>query len=209
MDVDTQRDFFLADGHACIRNHRRVLSNIRRMMAWARRNHIEVISTCEVHSNSNGTHNDDDIFCVDGTFGVEKISYTLLPDRACFTADGNSELPGDVLRRYKQVILDKRCENPFEEPRIERLLSEVNAAEFVVIGATAERAVAATVLGLLQRNKRVTVVTDAIGAHNTEEAKIAIRKMCAKGAKLIETKKLAGASHLQRVNACQCRMCAN
>ena len=136
-------------------------------------------------------------YCIDGTEGQKKIRYTLLENRINFPADGSTDLPRDMLRRYRQVILHKRCVDPFEEPRIDRLLSEVRANEFILVGASIEGAVMATALGLLQRGKRVSVVVDAVGSHNKREARLALRKMEAKGAKLIETKRLAGTSHLR------------
>ncbi len=54
VDVDTQKDFFLADGSACVRNHRRILANIRRLMAWARLYDVHIISTAQIHRNGNG-----------------------------------------------------------------------------------------------------------------------------------------------------------
>ena len=207
IDVDTQRDFFLASGKACIRNHRRILERVRRVMAWARSNSIPVISTCEVYANNGNGNGDGECYCVDGTDGQRKIRYTLLSNRVSFPADGNMDLPGDLLQRYKQIILHKRCADPFDEPRIERLLSEVRAEEFILIGSVTEKAVQATVLGLLQRGKKVSVVVDALGLHNKKDAKLALRKMEAKGAKLIEAKKLAGISHLRRVGVCDCDAC--
>jgi nicotinamidase-related amidase len=205
IDVNTQRDFLLAKGKACIRNHRRVLVHIRRVMAWARSRNIPIISTCDVHPNNN--NNEVHSHCVDGTEGQRKIHYTLLKNRTTFAADGNTDLPRDMLRRYKQIILHKRCVDPFDEPRIDRLLSEVRASEFVIIGACAEDTVKATVLGLLQRGKKVTVVVDAVGTHDKKNAQMSLRKMEAKGAKLIETKALAGSSHLRLVGVCDCESC--
>jgi nicotinamidase-related amidase len=173
-------------------------------MAWARRENIPVISTCEVHSNNNGgTIN----YCIDGTDGQKKIRYTLLSNRASFPADGSTDLAEDILRRHRQIILHKRSTDPFDEPRIERLLSEVRANEFILMGASTEGAVMATALGLLHRGKKVTVLVDAIGSHNKKEAHLAIRKMKAKGAKLLETKNLAGTSHLRHVGVCGCESC--
>ncbi len=204
VDVDTQRDFLLAGGKACIRNHRRVLAHIRRVMAWARVHHIPVISTAEVYpSNGNGNGHP----CIDGTNGQKKVAYTLVSNRVSFAADGNTDLPNDMLRIHNQVILHKRCRDPFAEPRIERLLSELRASEFVLIGATAEGAVLSTALGLLQRDKPVTIVTDAVGVWNRSDADMAFRKIEAKGAKLIETRRLAGQSHLQQVRTCDCDSC--
>jgi len=204
VDINTQKDFLLAEGKACIRNHRRVLAHIRRVMAWARCRNIPVISTAEVYSNSNGGAID---YCIDGTEGQKKIRYTLLSSHISFPADGSTDLPRDMLRQYRQVILHKRCVDPFDEPRIDRLLSEVRANEFILIGACVDGAVMATALGLLQRGKRVSVVVDAVGSHSKREAKLAFRKMEAKGARLIETKRLAGTSHLRHVGICNCRSC--
>ena len=65
IDIDTQRDFLLGSGRASIMNHKQVLANIRRMMAWARHGGIRIISTCEVHRNHNGCSALD--YCIDGT----------------------------------------------------------------------------------------------------------------------------------------------
>ena len=205
VDINTQRDFFLAGGNACIRNRRRVLACIRRMMAWARSRSIPIISTCEVYPNNNG---DNAVgYCIDGTDGQKKIRYTLLSNRTSFVADGSTDLPADLLRRYRQIILHKRCVDPFDEPRIERLLTEVRADEFILIGASAEGAVKATALGLLQRGKRVSVVVDAVGSRDKREAKLALRKMEAKGARLIKTKRFAGTSHLRHVGEAKSESC--
>jgi nicotinamidase-related amidase len=207
VDIDTQRDFLLASGKACIGNHRRVLSHIRRVMAWARFRNVPIISTAEVNPNHNGNGNGDNGYCIDGTDGQKKIRYTLFNNRVSYAADGNTDLSRDMLRRYKQIILHKRCVDPFNEPRIDRLLSEVRANEFIIIGISLEGAVAAAALGLLQRGKQVTVVIDAVGSHNKREAKLALRKMETKGAKVIETRKLAGVSHLKHIGICDCESC--
>jgi nicotinamidase-related amidase len=197
IDINTQKDFFSERGNTCIRNRRRVLANVRRVIAWARHNGIRVISTCEVYPNHNGASEGG--YCIDGTEGQKKIRYTVLNNRANFPADNNTDLPADLLRQYRQVVLHKRCVDPFDEPRIERLLSEVRADNFVIIGASVEGSVKATALGLLQRGKKVSVVTDAVGLLNKREAKMAFRKMKAKGARLIETKNIAGVSHLKGI----------
>ncbi len=194
VDIDTQRDFLLAGGNACIRNHTEVLANIRRVMAWARRENIPIISTAEVYRNNNSDE-DTSGYCIDGTDGQKKIQCTLLSNRVSFPADSKNTLPADLLQAHRQVILHKRCIDRFDEPRIERLLSEVQAGEFILIGAGTEDAVKATALGLLQRGKNVRVVVDALGSHNRREAKLALRKMKTKGANLIVTKSLAGVSH--------------
>jgi len=205
VDINTQRDFMLAGGKACIRNHRRILTHIRRLMAWSRYNNLSIISIAQVYPDTSTDF--ETRCCIDGTDGQKKIRYTLLSERISFPADGSTDFPRDILRRYRQIILHKRSIDPFQEPRIDRLLSEVRANEFMLFGATAEGAVMSAALGLLQREKKVAVVVDAVGSHNTKEARLAIRKMEAKGARLIETKKLVGDSHLRHIGICGCKMC--
>lgn len=197
IDVNTQVDFFLDDGKNCIGNRRRVLGNIRRVIALARARHIPVISICEVYPNNNGGSTVG--YCLDGTEGQKKICYTLLNNRASFAADNNTDLPIDILHRYRQIVLNSRGVDPFTEPRIDRLLSELRASEFLVIGASMEGAVEATALGLLQRGKNVSVVVDAVGSIDKQKARHTLRKIGAKGARLVETRRLAGKSHLRFV----------
>lgn len=203
IDVDTQKDLFLADGKACIRNHRRVLANIRRVMAWTRRDRVRVIST--VRADVENGH--DYHYCLPGTEGIDKIPYTIRNRNILFDSSDSTDLPREMLREYDQIIICKRKEDPFVEPRIERLLTEASASEFIVIGGPAESAVLYTVLGLLTRKKNVTVLLDTLGSHEKSAAEIAIRKMQAKGAKLSDSKALLGNSRLRLIHACQCERC--
>lgn len=203
IDVDTQKDFFLADGKACVRNHRRVLANIRRVMAWSRRDQIRIISTIQCH-NPNG--HDGDV-CLSGTPGVCKVPYTLRNRRFTFESGDSTDFSRDLLQKNDQLILCKRTIDPFEEPRAERILTEAKASEFIVIGGAAETSVLYTVLGLLTRGKNVTVLSDAVGSREISAAEIAIRKMKAKGAKITESKSLLGSSRLRLVNTCTCDRC--
>ena len=202
VDVNTQKDFLLAAGKVCIRNHRRVLSHIRRIMAWARRKHIPIISVSDVYPADNGAS-----YCIDGTEGQKKVRYTVIHNHISFPADAHADIPGGILNQHRQVILHKRCVDPFDEPRIERLLTEARGSEFIIIGTNTEGAVMATALGLLQLGKKVCVVIDAVGSQNSRVAELALRKMRAKGARLAETKNIAGISHLHLVGACGCKRC--
>lgn len=201
VDVDTQKDFFLDEGRACIRNHRRVLANIRRVAAWARVRNVRMISTAQISFGGNGG------YCLDGTDGQKKVSYTLRNRHKVFAADGCTDMPRDIFAHYDQIILNKRCSNPFNEPRADRVFSELKVDEFIVIGAVTEDAVKSTVLGLLARRKHVTLLTDSIGSHNKEAAEVAIRQMEAKGAKLTDSKTVMGPSCLRIVGACDCDRC--
>lgn len=202
VDIDTQQDFFLANGAATVRNHRRVLGNIRRIVAWARVKNLRMISTAQVY------HPHDHVgYCLEGTDGQKKLRYTIRNKYKRFAADGCTDLPREILLHNDQVILNKRGPNPFDEPRADRMLSELRADEFVLFGALTEGAIKDTALGLLARRKHVVVVTDAVGSHNKEAAEVALRQMAAKGAKLTDTKAICGTSCLKIVGACSCDRC--
>ncbi len=67
------------------------------------------------------------------------------------------------------------------------------------MGIDAENAVLSTALGLLQRGRKVRVIIDALGCLDKGQGHLAIRKMAAKGAKVSQTRELAGISHLKFV----------
>lgn len=198
IDVDTQRDFFRDSGLACVYDHKSVLTNIRKVMTWGRLRNIPVISTVPTYDISHPFRHS----YLAETDGQEKLSYTLRNKRISFDAMDCTDLPLGILDSYDQVILHKRCFDPFEEPRADRMFTELQAYECILIGAVMEDAVKATVLGLLARQKNVTILVDAIGLWNKSEARVALRYMWAKGAKLIDTKHLLTSWRPPLVRAC-------
>ncbi|MFX0206903.1 MAG: cysteine hydrolase family protein [Candidatus Hodarchaeota archaeon] len=183
VDIDTQKCFFSGKGKSQACNNRTVLANIRRVMAWTRSKQIYVVSTKQVpvyYSNFRGG----------STNNLSKITYTLCNRRIQLDATDCTDLPIGILKRYDQVILCKRCVDPFEEPRVDRMLTELEVEEFILIGTLVESAVKATALGLLARRKNVKVLIDATSFVNKAAANIALKQIKAKGAKLIETQEL-------------------
>ncbi len=183
VDVDTQKHFFLHNGPMCVRDHQSVLVNIQKIMAWAHSMHLHIVSTVQVCTSNT-------IYCnsyAAGGFSMRKLKCTLCSRRIRFDAVDCTDVPRGVLKRYDQVILHKRSFDPFEEPRADRVLTELTADEFILVGAPAEGAVKATALGLLARGKNVTVAVDATGGLNGAAAKDALRRIRAKGARLVTT----------------------
>ena len=205
IDIDTQRDLFVANGAASVYNHRKILANIHRVIAAARHNHIPTISTAQVYNPDYHSPG----YCLAGTRGLKKLKYTVRDNCVCYPASDSTDLPRDLLDRYNQVVFCKRCEDPFEEPRLDRMLTGLKADEFYLIGATAEGSVKATAMGLLNRGKKVTVLTDVVGTRNRPAAIRAFREMKAKGAILSSARELLGPSALKIIHACPCKHCRN
>lgn len=192
LDIDTQYD--LVDQPS--QNISVILANSRRLIAWARVRKIPVISTALSRQRP-----ENNVFppgaptdCIDGTPGQKKIRFTLLPRHIVFPAENRLDLPAELLSEFQQIIFEKRSKDPFAEPRIDRLITELRTDAFVVFGMGIETAVKATVLGLLSRKKKVLLVRDAVNGCPTRQADLALRQMEAKGAKLVNTVGITGKS---------------
>lgn len=199
VDIDTQRCFF-QNTKPCDLKDIGVLANIRRVMAWARLKNIFVVSTKKVpvcYRDSQDTNINE----------VNKIRWTLRNKRIYLDAIDYSYIPFDILDVCDQVVLCKRSIDPFEEPRVDRILTELQASEFILIGSFAEGAIQATALGLLARRKKVKVLTDAINTENKKSAKVAQQYMLALGAKLITTRQFIESS-LRHEKEHLCRSCS-
>lgn len=199
VDVDTQKHFFLDNSPVCVQDHLCVLANIRRVMAWVRMRHIHMVSTVQIFPRNVIYHNSN----IAGGLSLKKINCTFHNKHISFDATDYADLPGRILEQYDQIILHKRCFDPFEEPRADRILTESEADEFILIGAPTEGAVRATALGLLHRQKKVTVLVNATGSLNVASGKVALRHMRAKGARLTDTKAFLGYSSLHLARACR------
>ena len=193
VDVDTQRHFFKNSGMVCVQNHRRVLANILRVVNWARLKHIRMISTVQIFPDKYPYSN---TFIAD-IEGQRKIGYTFRKRYASFDAEDNTDLLPGILDQYDQVIFHKRCFDPFREPRADRMLSEVEADEFILIGALTEGAVKATALGLLSRHKNVTVLVDATGSYDMTIGQVTLRLLLERGGKLTDTRTFLDSACLQ------------
>jgi nicotinamidase-related amidase len=193
IDIDTQIDAIHVNGH----DRSNQLRAFRRLFAWARVNKYPIISTALARRA-------DTVYdlpeytarCIEGTFGQKKINYTIVPSSVSFGPENRLDLPRNILTNYRQVIFEKRVEDPFTQPRADRLLTEVRADELVIFGIGAEEAVKETVLGLLNRRKRVLIVSDAIIGQNDKTTILALRQMETKGAKIVTTEYLTGRSKL-------------
>ncbi|MCH9022615.1 MAG: isochorismatase family protein [Planctomycetes bacterium] len=160
MDVDTQLDLLIPQADHV---DAQLLRNIRRLMAWGRLNHYPVISTvlsCRPGESAKDPKAHQ--LCVEGTRGQEKIGYSMLANPVRFKPDRYTDLPANLLKNHQQIIFEKRTVDIFNQPRADRLLTDLAADEFIVFGSELESAIQLTVLGLLSRRKKVTLVLDAI-----------------------------------------------
>jgi nicotinamidase-related amidase len=190
VDVNTQHDF-LGEGAVCpVSNREALVPALRRCVAWAKRNHVPVISSLDCHRRGELRNIRLPQHCIDGTHGQEKVEFTLCGSFVRIEGDNTLAVPIDLFRRYQQVIFRKRTADFFLNPKADRFISQLPAAEYVIAGLGVEGAVKAIALGLIARGKQVTIVVDACGYFERTEAELAVRLLGAKGANLITVDQL-------------------
>ncbi len=158
-------------------------------MSWARASRIPIISSID-------THRDNEIrqgippHCLEGTPGQRKLDFTLMRHRRLVETDTTLALPLDLLDSYHQVIFRKRGRDFFANPKADRLLTDLDAAEIIVCGVGLECCVRSLVLGLKARHKQVTLIPEACGSWNCVDGELAARLMEAKGVRILSVDEL-------------------
>ena len=108
--------------------------------------------------------------------------------------DNTLAVPIDLFRRYQQVIFRKRTIDFFLNPKADRFVTNLPAAEYIMVGVSIEGSIKSIALGLVARNKPVTVVLDACGYFDRSEADMATRLLEAKGVRMMTMDELVARS---------------
>ena len=190
VDLNTQRDFLDPVAKCRVRNGRKFVPAARRVVAWAKWNHVPVVSSVDCHRNGESPHDGFPRHCVDGTLGQRKIPWTLFGAHISIEGDSTLAVPLDLFDEYQQVIFRKRTHALFGNPKADRFLTQLRAKEFVLFGVGLEFSVEPLALGLLARNRKVTVLADCCGYWSASEADLALRRMHAKGVDLVAVEQL-------------------
>lgn len=188
VDVDTQVDFLTAEGKRPVVDLA-VVANIQRVFRWARRYHLTVISSLDIHRPTD-PRRDVPVHCLHDTPGAEKMPFTLLPRRLLVQTDDTIHLPPDLLLRYRQVLFVKRGDDLTRNPKADRLLTDMPVASYILFGAGLEESIRVLALELLARRQNVWLVSDACGAWDTQAADLALRQIAAKNGRVLTTDEL-------------------
>jgi nicotinamidase/pyrazinamidase len=182
-----QRDFVLPGGKLYVPGAEKLLLNIRRLTDAARQGKVFLVSHGDFHAPDDPEFKIFPPHCVKGTSGSELVPEAVTENIARVPNDPDAKLPDD-LTRYQQILLEKQTLNIFESRHADELVNKLGTqAEFVVFGVVTEYCVSFAVKGLLQRGRRVAVVTDAIATLKKEEGEKAIAEFARLGARLITT----------------------
>ncbi|MFQ5591708.1 MAG: cysteine hydrolase family protein [Phycisphaerae bacterium] len=190
VDLNTQLDFCAPDGAHPVRNFGELIPALRRVIAWTKRNCVPVVSAIDSHRPHEVLGNGTRVSCVDGSPGQRKIAFTIFRHHVRVEVDNTLSIPLDLFKHHQQLIFRERTDDLFTNPKADRLITQMPVGEFVVFGNVLEGAVKAVTLGLLSREKRVVIVSDACGYWDATAADLAIRQVHAKGAAVVTVDEL-------------------
>jgi len=161
----------------------RLIPSIARVFRWAREQGIPVLSSVDAHAENDPEFRDWPAHCVQGTAGQQKIPCTLLPDRRLVPNREGVELPVNA----PQVIVEKQSLDIFSNPNWERFLALHPEEECVVIGVATDYCVRHVVEGLLDRERRVVIVTDSICGIDPQASQQVLDRAVDRGARLLSS----------------------
>ena len=173
-DVDTQVDFMLPGGKLYVPGAEATAAAMGRLVEAARAAGIPHVASADDHELTDSEISEAPDFettyplhCLRGTRGARKVPETEQQDPVPI---GLEQLPDHWLRGREFLLLKKHFD-VFTNPNAERLLEHLDPDEVVVFGVATDVCDNATILGLLERDRRVRFVEDA--ARGLDEGRVA------------------------------------
>jgi nicotinamidase-related amidase len=184
VDLCVQREYLTSNSPTCCKNAHQLILNVKHLMAFARLTKAPVLSCVDVdRANRIGS---EFVEIVSRAAPQEqKAAFTLLRDHTVIVSDNSLCVALDVLHQHQQAIFTKVHRDPFTNPKLDRLLTEMPAYRFVVFGIPLETSLRVLTLGLLRRKRRVVLLKDACGYWNRQEADMTLRQLGVKGCQLM------------------------
>jgi nicotinamidase/pyrazinamidase len=186
-EVDVQVDFMLPGGKLYVPGAEKLLPNIRKLTDAARRDEVFLVSDGCFHPSNDPEFQRFPPHCLKGSAGAEFLPEALTDNYIRIENDPALTLPED-LSKYQQIVLEKQTLDIFQTHHADALVERLgSAAEFVVFGVVTEYCVSCAVKGLLQRNRRVAVVRDAIETLEAEVGDKTLVEFRSLGARVVTT----------------------
>ncbi len=186
LDVNTQNDLFDMRGKYPLNGAANLTSHLYRLFQTVKTLGIPIVST-RLHQLADIEPPPAEPICVPGSFGYQKLPCTICERVEEMPLDCGTDFPLDGLLRAQQHIFDLPDANPFDSPRLDRLLSETQTPLWIIVGGPLESVVRMMILGLLQRRQPLAVVKDCCGQRDPADCDLAMRKLESKNVRWINT----------------------
>ncbi len=176
LDLNTQSDLFEPGGNYSLKLPAGFPDNLKRLFSWFGAMHFPVIST-RLHTVAHLDPSHRVPVCTPGSMGYEKLACTVLPNHLDLPVDCGTDLPAEGFTTAQQYIFDLPDANPFDSPRLDRLLSETDAGIWLVVGGPLESSLRLAVLGLLQRRQKVAILKECTGCRESYDGEMTLRQL--------------------------------
>ena len=190
FDIDTQIDFMLPHGRLYVPGAEKIISNLVRLMSYAREQDIPVISSADAHTPDDPEFKIWPPHCVIGTEGQRRIPETLFADPVVVPSRPGAFIP--PARWSGQTIIEKPTYDTADNPNFDAILESLGRRRSVVFGVATEYCVRADALALRQRGYPVDLVVDAIRPIIEEGGRKALKEMTEAGVHLVSTAEVCG-----------------
>jgi nicotinamidase/pyrazinamidase len=188
--VDAQKDFMLPGGKLYVPGAEKLLPNIGRLVDIARAGKSFLVSHGCFHVPDDPEFSTFPPHCIRGTAGADFVSEAMTSDYVRIPNDPSAVLPEDFLRR-QQIVLEKQTLDIFESRHADDLAGRLSPdADFVVFGVVTEYCVGFAAKGLIQRGRRVTIVSDAIETLDRATGDRAVAELRSLGVDLTTTDRI-------------------
>jgi nicotinamidase/pyrazinamidase len=186
-EVDVQADFMLPGGNLYVPGAEKIIPNIQRLMEAASSAHIFIVSSADAHSEHDPEFDRFPPHCIRGTAGARIVPEGTAQKFLLIPNDPSFHLPNDF-GSYPQVVIEKQTLNDFDNPRAGEIVQRLGPdVEYIVFGVVTEFCVQYAVKGLLERRRKVAIVTDAIESLQPPEGRRTLDELKSLGARLTTT----------------------
>lgn len=186
-EVDAQADFMLPGGKLYVPGAEKRIPNMQRLVNAASADGVFIVSSTDQHAPNDPEFSRFPPHCVRGTPGAQIIPELKLKKTLAIENSADAAIPSNAFD-FQQIILEKQTLDVFDNPATEKWLREFPAdCEFIMFGVVTEFCVQLAAKGLLDRGRRVSLVTDAIETLDKKEREKTLHELEGRGARLIST----------------------
>jgi nicotinamidase/pyrazinamidase len=186
-EVDVQADFMLPGGKLYVPGAEKIIPHIERLVSAASDRGAFIVSSGDSHSEGDPEFKTFPPHCLRGSPGARIIPEGMAPSFTTIPNDPSFQMPRDFTR-LQQVVIEKHSLNIFDNPHASEVVERLGAkVEFIVFGVVTEYCVRCAAKGLLERGRKVAIVSDAIETLKPEDGKRTLDELQGLGARLITT----------------------
>jgi nicotinamidase/pyrazinamidase len=186
-EVDVQADFMLPGGKLYVPGAEKIIPNVKRLVDEARAGRVLLVSSGDAHGENDPEFAKFPPHCLKGTPGAELLPEARAEKILRIPNEPSYGLP-EKFNSGEQIHLEKQTLDVFNNVHTDELVErQGHDAEFVVFGVVTEFCVRCAAKGLLERGRKVSIVTDAIEQIDSAEGKRTLEELKALGARFIIT----------------------